>query len=95
MSDQVETSTTKPFRVEITDVVKPAGNVLEIDVANLWPNRIIGDSRLTPERRYTRTNVVYNQDAPLAKSGLLGPVWLQAVEVRGGSTKSAPGTDSR
>jgi hypothetical protein len=74
---------TKPFRVEITDLVKPAGNVLEIDVANLWPNRIIGDSRLPPERRYTHTNVVYNQDAPLGESGLLGPVRLELIEGKG------------
>ncbi len=39
---------TKPFRVDITDTVKPTGNVLEVDVANLWPNRIIGDSRRLP-----------------------------------------------
>ncbi len=74
---------TKPFRVEITDAVKPAGNVLEIDVANLWPNRIIGDSRLPPERRYTHTNVVYNQDTPLWESGLLGPVRLELIEGKG------------
>ena len=73
---------TKPFRVEITDVVKPAGNVLEIDVANLWPNRIVGDSRLPPERRYTHTNIVYNQDTPLAESGLLGPVQLEVIEAK-------------
>jgi len=71
---------TKPFRVEITDAVKPSGNVLEIDVANLWTNRIIGDSRLPPERRYTHTNVVYKQDTPLWESGLLGPVRLELIE---------------
>ncbi|MGD1101914.1 MAG: glycosyl hydrolase [Terriglobia bacterium] len=71
---------TKPFRVEITDAVKPSGNVLEIDVANLWPNRIIGDSRLPPERRYTHTNVVYKQDTPLWESGLLGPAKLELIE---------------
>jgi hypothetical protein len=71
---------TKPFRVDITDAVKPSGNVLEIDVANLWPNRIIGDSILPPERRFTHTNIVYTQDTPLGESGLLGPVKLELVE---------------
>jgi hypothetical protein len=71
---------TKPFRVEITDAVKPSGNVLEIDVANLWPNRIIGDSVLPPERRFTHTNIVYTQDTPLWESGLLGPVKLEVIE---------------
>jgi hypothetical protein len=71
---------TKPFRVEITNALKPSGNVLEIDVANLWPNRIIGDSRLPPERRYTHTNIVYKQETPLWESGLLGPVRLELIE---------------
>ena len=71
---------TKPFRIEITDAVKPSGNVLEIDVANLWPNRIIGDSRLPPDQRYTHTNIVYTEDTPLWKSGLLGPVRLELIE---------------
>ena len=71
---------TKPFRVDITDAVKPMGNVLEIDVANLWPNRIIGDSRLPPDRRFTHTNIVYTVDTPLWKSGLLGPVTLEKME---------------
>jgi hypothetical protein len=74
---------TKPFRVEITKALKPAGNVLEIDVANLWPNRIIGDSRLPPERRYTHTNIVYTEDTPLWESGLLGPVRLESIEDKG------------
>jgi hypothetical protein len=69
--------------VEITDAVKPTGNVLEIDVANLWPNRIIGDSELPPARRYTHTNVVYTQDTPLWESGLLGPVKLELIEESG------------
>jgi hypothetical protein len=71
---------TKPFRVEITNVVKPSGNLLEIDVVNLWPNRIIGDAALPPERRFTRTNIRYKKDDPLLESGLLGPVRLQVIE---------------
>ena len=71
---------TKPFRVEITAAVKPAANVLEVDVVNLWPNRIIGDAALPPERRLTRTNINYKKDDPLLESGLLGPVTLQVIE---------------
>jgi len=74
---------TKPFRVDITDAVKPTGNVLEIDVANLWPNRIIGDSVLPPERRLTHTNIVYTQDTPLWESGLLGPVTIESIQEYG------------
>ena len=48
---------TAPWRVEITKAVKPKGNALEIDIVNLWPNRLIGDALLPKERRLTETNV--------------------------------------
>ncbi len=69
---------TAPWRVEITDALKPTGNRLEIDVVNLWPNRLIGDASLPPEKRYTVTNVkTYKKDSRLIESGLLGPVTLR------------------
>ena len=40
-----------PFRVDVTDVIKPTNNNLEIEVVNFWPNRIIGDQSLPPEKR--------------------------------------------
>ena len=36
---------TAPWRVNITDAVKEKDNVLEITVANLWANRLIGDEQ--------------------------------------------------
>ncbi len=70
-------------RVAITDQagnvlhVEQAGNLLEIEVTNLWPNRLIGDAALEPEKRLTKTNIVFKKDAPLLSSGLLGPVIIQ------------------
>ena len=71
---------TKPFRVEITSALQPSGNLLEVDVVNLWPNRIIGDAALPAEKRFTRTNISFKPDDPLLESGLLGPVRLQLIE---------------
>jgi hypothetical protein len=43
---------TAPRRVEITDALRSTENHLEIEVANLWPNRLIGDQQ--PENRNVR-----------------------------------------
>jgi hypothetical protein len=47
-------------------------------VANLWPNRLIGDAKLPPEKRVTKANIAFKPDLPLPESGLVGPVTLQA-----------------
>ncbi|MGN6553391.1 MAG: glycosyl hydrolase [Verrucomicrobiota bacterium] len=66
-----------PFRVDITDAVKPGANALEVEVVNFWPNRIIGDAALPEAQRFTRTNVrVLKKDTELMESGLIGPVRL-------------------
>ncbi len=43
-----------PWRVEVTKAVKGRGNCLEVRVANLWPNRLIGDEREPPDAEYAR-----------------------------------------
>ena len=37
---------TDPFQLKITNALKPGKNQLVIEVANRWPNRLIGDERL-------------------------------------------------
>jgi len=69
-----------PWRVEITDAVKVGVNALEIEVVNLWPNRLIGDAALPEAQRRTRTNIGFNKADPLLSSGLLGPVRVMAAE---------------
>ncbi len=78
---------TAPWQVEITGAVKPAGNRLDIDVVNLWPNRLIGDAKLPIKKRLTKTNVqkFYKGNRKPLESGLLGPVRIlvgQTVSVR-------------
>ncbi len=76
---------TAPWRVEITAAVQPTGNVLEIDVVNLWVNRVVGDLNLPKEKRITETHDVFRfgmvrPTTPLLDSGLFGPVTLRAEE---------------
>jgi hypothetical protein len=68
---------TPPFRADITGAVKAGNNTLEIEVVNFWPNRIIGDQFLPPNKRFTRTNIrQLKKTTHLIESGLLGPVRL-------------------
>jgi hypothetical protein len=75
-----------PFRV-VTGPLKPRGNLLEVEVTNVSANRIRDlDRRKVSWRNFHDINFVnlnYKPfDAsnwPLADSGLLGPVTLQAV----------------
>ncbi|MCX6627250.1 MAG: glycosyl hydrolase, partial [Candidatus Solibacter sp.] len=70
----------KPFEVELSAVARVGSNDLEIEVTNLWPNRLIGDQQLPPERRLTRTNITkFTAKSPLMPSGLLGPVGLRTA----------------
>lgn len=69
-----------PWHVDITKELKDGENKLEIEVVNLWPNRLIGDAILPKEARKTNTNVItYSKGSTLLPSGLIGPVTLQAM----------------
>jgi hypothetical protein len=69
-----------PFKFDITPFVKQGDNKLEVEVTNLWPNRLIGDSKLPEDKRFTKTNVkkydTTDSEKLLRESGLLGPVTL-------------------
>jgi hypothetical protein len=68
-----------PWRVKIpAGVWKEGENLLEIEVANLWANRLIGDASLPESKRLTRTTVnPYKKSERLRRSGLFGPVCLE------------------
>mgnify|MGYP006076491839 FL=1 len=42
-----------PWQVEITDLVGSKGNKLEIDIVNLWVNRLLGDEQLPEDVKYS------------------------------------------
>ncbi|HEY1790053.1 MAG TPA: glycosyl hydrolase [Verrucomicrobiae bacterium] len=41
-----------PFRVNVTDAARPGMNKLVVKITNLWPNRLIGDEQLPPDREW-------------------------------------------
>jgi hypothetical protein len=64
--------------VNVTEALKAGENTLEVRVADLWPNRMIGDAALPQSERFTWSSYEpFTKDSPLPKSGLLGPVTLQ------------------
>jgi hypothetical protein len=80
----------KPYLVDISDLVTPGENQAEIQVVNLWVNRLTGDMLADPGERYCRTNHPYvekdnwagggDETYHLQSSGLLGPVEVLYVE---------------
>jgi hypothetical protein len=81
---------TRPFALDVTRFLRPGTNVLSIEVANLWPNRLIGDAHLPKAKRSTNTNIkrlpnawsTPMADLPTAKYGLLPSGLLGPVEIR-------------
>lgn len=71
-----------PFKIEITDFVRGAEEIeLEIDVVNLWPNRMIGDAGLPVEKRYSfSVYQPWKATDKLLPSGLIGPVTLNCCK---------------
>lgn len=64
-----------PWSVDVTAAARAGENRLEIEVANLWPNRLIADAGLPEKKRITWTTWnPYRPTDALLPSGLLGPV---------------------
>ncbi|MEN8191677.1 MAG: glycosyl hydrolase [Bacteroidota bacterium] len=71
-----------PYSVDITDAVKAGENKLQIDIANTWCNRLIGEAKGQTAQKLCKTNIDGNEtteadpwtEVPLRKSGLFGPV---------------------
>jgi hypothetical protein len=71
-----------PYRVDIGDAVRRGSNRLEVRVANLWVNRLIGDAQPGAQKVAFVAAPTYKADAPLRPSGLIGPVTLQVERKR-------------
>lgn len=78
----------EPFRIDVTDALKPGDNAFEIKVTNVLANRMIGDQRLPEKDRITWAafNPFDPQSHPRVDtlplpSGLLGPVLLRPAQL--------------
>jgi hypothetical protein len=67
-----------PYRIDIGVAVRRRRNEIDIRVANLWANRLIGDAQPGAASVAFSTVPTYRPDAPLRPSGLIGPVSLIA-----------------
>ena len=72
-----------PYKVDVTDALKPGSNQIVIQVTNLWVNRLIGDPQSYAVKKYTFTDFApYKADSPLLPSGLLGPVRFLSISAQ-------------
>jgi hypothetical protein len=69
-----------PFRFDVSKELVEGANCLEIRVANLWHNRLVGDADLPKDQRVSHMipEDLYQKfhDKPLMPSGLMGPVQI-------------------
>ncbi|WP_230983862.1 glycosyl hydrolase [Caulobacter rhizosphaerae] len=68
-----------PYRVNLDGLLRPGRNRLEVRVANLWVNRLIGDAQPGAAPIAYAATPAYTADAPLRPSGLIGPVRLMTT----------------
>ncbi len=63
-----------PFSIDVTDALVQGKNELEIKITNFWPNRLIGDEKLHPDKTYT-----YNKGRGTSGEGTVKtiPDWVK------------------
>jgi hypothetical protein len=65
-----------PYRLDVTNALRPGANRIELRVTSLWVNRLIGDAQPGATPITMTAAPTYRSDAPLLPSGLIGPVRL-------------------
>ncbi len=69
-----------PWQVDVTDAARPGSNVLEVEIVNVWNNRLAGDAALPEgQRRSMLVMPTVTAASPLLKAGLLGPVRIRVA----------------
>jgi hypothetical protein len=82
----------EPFQTDVSGLLRPGRNVLEVKVTNLWNNRLMGDLLEPGKKPYARTNMVLKA-RDLVPAGLFGPVTIRRAARRSaGDAAPAPGS---
>jgi hypothetical protein len=79
---RVATAWRPPYTVDITGALATGTNRLEIEVVNLWPNRLIGDQQPGMKPIAFAPLSPYGASSALLPSGLLGPVRIMAIDTK-------------
>ena len=66
-----------PYRLDVTEFVKEGANDLEVEVYDLWVNRLVGDAGLAGRPTWTSIPCC-GKGTRLCKAGLIGPVRIVA-----------------
>lgn len=69
---------TSPFRVDVTPAVRVGRNVLEVEVATPWRNRLIAEASAPSGEIFSPMTQVFEQTASPLPAGLAGPVEIVA-----------------
>jgi hypothetical protein len=70
-----------PYVLNVTDMMRPGKNILEIEVVNLWRNYLVREHGMPQDQRKTWLTVSdIRADEALQPSGLIGPVILETID---------------
>jgi hypothetical protein len=68
----------KPFRIEVSKALRKGTNTLEVDVTNLWINRLIGDEQYPSDCKYADVDMKWYTNRALTE----WPNWLTNIKKR-------------
>jgi hypothetical protein len=66
-----------PYKVDVSTALRKGWNTLQVRVTTPWVNRLIGDAQPGTAATLFSTGPTYAANAPLRRSGLLGPVTIE------------------
>jgi len=72
---------TPPYRLDLTENVRPGTNTISVEVTSSWFNRLVYDAGQPEDKRKTWTISGPGQDAVMMENGLLGPVDIAVEEI--------------